>query len=73
MSRLAMARQPMSVSPLPAVMLQRKCGGSCHCNACAKMGAGPAAQDRVVAAPPIVRQVLDTTGQPLDTGTRSSM
>jgi GH24 family phage-related lysozyme (muramidase) len=83
MSRLAMARQPptrrpVAVSPLPAAMLQRKCAGSrsaggCHCEACAKKGAGPAAQDRAEAAPPIVREVLDTAGQALDTRTRSSM
>ena len=70
----------MAVSPLPAAMLQRKCAGSrpsagsCHCDACAKKGrTGQAAQDRAEAVPPIVRQVLNTSGQPLDTATRGSM
>ena len=72
MSRLAMARQPVSVSPLPAAMLQRKCGGSCHCDACAKK-ARQAARTAPSAAPPIVRQVLNSAGQPLDTATRGAM
>ncbi len=73
-----MARQPVAVSPLPAAMLQRKCAGSrsagsCHCEACAKKGAGHAAQEHAEAAPPLVREVLNTSGQPLDTATRSFM
>jgi GH24 family phage-related lysozyme (muramidase) len=78
MSRLAMARQPVAVSALPAAMLQRKCAGSrsagsCHCEACAKKGAGHAAQEHAEAAPPLVREVLNTAGQALDTATRGSM
>ena len=72
-------RQPVTVSPLSAAMLQRKCAGarssagSCHCDACAKDRTGQAAHDRAEAVPPIVRQVLNTSGQPLDSATRGSM
>ena len=70
MSRLAAARQPVAVSALPAAMLQRKCGGGCHCDSCAKKRAG---QDRSEAAPLIVQQVLNGAGQPLDTAARGAM
>jgi len=70
MSRLAAARQPVAVSALPAAMLQRKCGGSCHCDSCARKRAG---QDRSETAPPIVQQVLNGAGQPLDTAARGAM
>jgi GH24 family phage-related lysozyme (muramidase) len=81
MARRPPTRQPVPVSPLAAAMLQRKCAGarpsagSCHCEACAKdkAGAGHAAHDRAEAAPPIVHQVLNTSGQALDTATRGSM
>jgi GH24 family phage-related lysozyme (muramidase) len=84
MTRRAMAqrpptRQPVPVSPLSAATLQRKCAGarssagSCHCDACAKDRTGQAAHDRPDGVPPIVRQVLDTSGQPLDSATRGSM
>ena len=69
MSRLAIARQPVAVSPVPAAMLQRKCGGSCHCDACAKK----AGQARTDSAPSIVREVLNGAGQPLDTAARGAM
>ncbi len=76
-----MARHPVSVSSLPTAMRQRKCAGArpsaggCHCDSCAKggTGAGHGDHDHAEAVPPIVREVLSTSGQALDATMRASM
>ena len=56
-----------------AAKMRARPSRGCHCDACAKEGPARPDQDRADAAPPIVRQVLSTAGQPLDTATRGSM
>ncbi|HWW75425.1 MAG TPA: DUF4157 domain-containing protein, partial [Pyrinomonadaceae bacterium] len=82
------ARQPSNdAGPTNAGLLQRKCGCGTHtvaggkCDACGRKQQSPSALQRAPAGarehasgvPPVVGEVLNSAGRPLDAGARSFM
>lgn len=74
---------PPAFTPATGGILQRKCDCGTHtmgggnCNECEKKSGSlqraPAGQAHVSTVPPVVHEVLRSTGQPLDTATRGFM
>src|SRR5206468_9579153 len=71
----------VTITPKPRVMLQRKCacggtpGLSGECEECRKkkLQDSPSHRNKPATAPPLVHEVLHSTGQPLDADTHALM